>query len=351
MVNLINTADGGTNGTTITLGNSGGASGNGWDYLDVTGLLQFSNNGAMHGSHCIHAQGNGGKALFSWNSASVAASKKQTFRTYLKIASLPSAELQIITPRNATTYIGGVNMTTAGKLKATQLGGAGLFTTANALALNTWYRIECSYEVGTTASNGVIRFAYFLGNGATPVETQFTTTTADLGTANIEIWQMGKLSTSGSWDAYWDSIEVSTTSSALMGPFNQPLSSLRPSDTLQYSGDWTYTGNSWEAAVADESDTTYAQSAENPNTDYIVFGPNGTLAAGTPVVKARLAMSAATPALKAKISLYQGSTEVASTTVNLSTTPTDYTLSLTSAQAASITSRADLRWRITGYPV
>lgn len=349
MASVLNTASGGVVGATVTTANSGGASGNAFDFLDVTGSLIFSNVQA-HGTNSYHATGTGTKVTFGWAGSAIIPSKLQSYRSYVRLGSIPTVETQIITPWNATQYIAGVNLGVDGKLRVTARGGTVLFTTATVLALTTYYRIELSVEVGTTSSNGVIRFGLYSGDSLTALDT-YTNSTADLGTTDVVSWRMGKIGTTGNFESWWDSIEVNMSSSTLLGPFNVSVPVIRPSTLVDNSGTWSNVGGaaSIPAALADESDATYAQTPPAPANATMTLGMDARLGSGTPTVTVRLAASASTPATYSDVALMQGTTVVATRNFGpLSTSPTDYSFTLTSGETAAITDRSQLRLRISG---
>lgn len=353
MANVYNNAAGGVAGGTVTKANSGGGSGMAWDSLDVTGTATFQySSTASHGSlgYAVTSQA-GNRVSFGWTTAgSVVESKQQSLRFYYRIPALPTSENQIVIPWNITQTVCGVNVTTAGKLKFINRIGTGIFTAAAAMSLDTWYRIEVGLEVGTGTTDGVVRFAYFLGDSTTAIET-FTSTTADIGVDNIRAWFLGKLNNNGDSNSFFDSIELDLTSGNLMGPYVAAVSVLRPTSTVSNPGTWINVGGaaSLSASQADESDTTLAQTPSSPSNAAITFGMAGRLATGTPTVKVRLSASAASPATYADVALMQGSTVIATRNFGpLTTTATDYSYTLTSGEAATITDRSDLRVRVTG---
>ena len=213
-----NTFDGGTNGATITEANSGGASGAQFSLVEILAgaTTTYQTTAALHGSRGARITGNGAHAFLQHD---IVSNNKLTMRFHVRFPSAPTANCQIYTPRHATNYIGGVNITTGMKFQVTHINGAALFTTTATLATNTWYRVEISHEVAT-ATTGKISFKYFLGDNAVAAET-FTTTTADLGTAPIVMYRLGKINNSGNTPMDLDSITFEAGNTALLGPHVQ----------------------------------------------------------------------------------------------------------------------------------
>lgn len=214
MALIQNTFNGGPNGLTITAANSGGASGTPFNYVEITsgaGMI-YSLAGSFHGDRGCRITGNGAG---SWFQHEFVSNPKLTMRFHVSFPSVPTANCQIYTPRNSSTYIGGINITTALKFQVTVSGGASIFTSA-ALTTDTWYRVEIAHEVATS-STGKIWFKYFLGDSTTPVET-FTSTTANLGTTDMVMYRMGKINATGNTPMDIDSVTFDPGSTAYLGP-------------------------------------------------------------------------------------------------------------------------------------
>lgn len=350
MVNILNTSEGGVVGAAVTTANSGGGSGTAFDYLDVpsgsTSTLVYTQEFAAHGTKAMYNWGNGGRAAFGWAAGSLVPGKLQAFRAYIKAGSIrPTAESQIITAWNSSSYIVGVNYATDGRLKVTNRIGTVLYTTTTVIPTTGFTRVEISVEVGVGTADGVIRFAIYNGDSSTPLETMFTTTTADLGTTNVVSWRAGKQGITGTFELWWDDLEVNPLSSTLIGPLNVSSPSLRPTSVTANPGVWSNVGGSSSiaAALADESDTTYGQTAPSPTNASITFALGGRLATGTPSVLVRLSATSASPATYATVQLLQGSTIIATRTHGpLTTTVSDYNFTLTTGEAAAITDRGNL---------
>jgi hypothetical protein len=92
---LTNSFESGTNGTTITTGNSGGASGNAFDVTEASGtsILVYSNTQAAHGSLSAEFANNGdGANSVSW-STSLGTQTQVWFRAYVYFTANPSVTL------------------------------------------------------------------------------------------------------------------------------------------------------------------------------------------------------------------------------------------------------------------
>ena len=157
MTVVTNSFEGGTNGTTITAGNSGGASGNPFDSVSVGsgGTLSFSNAQAALGTLSALAQTTTAAATYAAWGASIGTPAQVWFRIYLYFGTLPSATTRFFTVSNGGgTGCARFAITTAGKILAAD--GAGSTITTSTLAIPTaqWFRVEgfatLSASVGQT---------------------------------------------------------------------------------------------------------------------------------------------------------------------------------------------------------
>lgn len=126
-------------------------------------------------------------------------------------------------------------------------------------------------------------------------------------------------------------------------------STARPTSLVTNPGAYANVGGagSIPAALADESDTTYAESPENPagasfTVDFLPIG------SGPITVTTRNMATSSTPAISRLIELLQDSTVIASATVSpLPTVAATHSFTLNTTQNAAITDRSALRLRIT----
>lgn len=214
MAQVQNTFNGGSSGTTITAANSGGSSGTPFDFVEILAgaTATYQSTSVAHGARCANITGNGAHAFLQHNTPTTTT---LTMRFQVRFPSAPSVSCQLYTPRHASNYIGGVNISNAMKFQVTNVAGTPLFTSAT-LSTATWYRVEIAHEIGT-ATTGKIWFKYFAGDSTTAVET-FTTTSADLGAAPIVMYRIGKINNSGDTPLDLDSITFDPASTAYLGP-------------------------------------------------------------------------------------------------------------------------------------
>jgi len=171
-----NSAEGGSNGTTVTTGNSGGASGDAFDLVTIgtTGAITFDNAFAHAGSLAVNVTsgGTGAISYVEWSTAFNGGSSvvQVWFRAYVYITAKPANDVILFMWRN----------TGDGVLASVQLVGASGAPTVN---IHSWNNVV---QVGTGAQavavNSTVRFddvavstTGYLG----PLSTGYTSTVTD----------------------------------------------------------------------------------------------------------------------------------------------------------------------------
>jgi hypothetical protein len=172
---LENTLEGGTNTTTISAANSGGASGNAFDSIVGTGPT-FSSTSAAHGSLAM-APLTTTQSMVQW-AASIGTPTEIWIRAYLNIQGNPSANCPFIYVRDQTNAANncGIRVNSSRVLAITANGSTTVVAFTNVPALSTWVRVElhCLISGGNATCDG----RYFASPDApTATETQTTTQT------------------------------------------------------------------------------------------------------------------------------------------------------------------------------
>ena len=144
-------------------------------------------------------------------------------------------------------------------------------------------------------------------------------------------------------NALWDDCAYGTS---WIGPVAASIA--RPIDTVSNGGSFTTASSTLYNAVGDSDNATYVESPDLTSTAAPIRFLLSPLGSGTPSLTVRLSASAASPAINAQVKLYQASTLIASWTQAVTTTATDYTLSLSGGEVSAITDRNDLRVEVAG---
>ena len=130
---------------------------------------------------------------------------------------LPNQVLRLADIRNSTATAARVELSASNQIFIQNAAGATVTTFSHALQANTWYRVELTISV--SASAATIKAAYYLGTSTTPVDTAYSTTTGNTGTANITQVSIGSAA-SATWagTSYFDDLAAESLSTAFIGP-------------------------------------------------------------------------------------------------------------------------------------
>lgn len=210
MATWANTADGGSSGSNVTTGNSGGGSGNAFSSVatDVypgyggTASIQFSGTAARRGTLGYRCREFGGGSRVALTTGDLGSPTYQRLRFYLKVVQLPTEAVALIQPITASGDNPGIiALDPDGVLAIHDYPDNIIGSMSNGLPLNTWLRIETIWDPSSSTSNGQVRLAYAIGDGA-PVET-LTKTGRNLGTdTTVSRFQIGKATYGGLWSEF-----------------------------------------------------------------------------------------------------------------------------------------------------
>src|SRR6266536_3605174 len=152
-----NNAEGGTNGTTVTTGNSGGASGRAFDTVTIAAgsTLAFDNTAPANGALAYKYQlgTTAGSCYLQWLAGfSGGDITRAFFRFNAFWAANPATTIyQLRLASAANVALGGVQIDTAGKLVV------GATTMATAVPLNAWFHVEVDVTVVGATATAVVR--------------------------------------------------------------------------------------------------------------------------------------------------------------------------------------------------
>lgn len=154
-----NSFEGGSNGVTISAGNSGGASGDAVDSVSVgTGaVVAYSTAQAAHGSVSMTTS-TGGTSSLGYVAYTLASGTSDICRAYCRFVSLPGAATQpILRYMNGLSQAMRVNVKTGGAIEirdganSVPTGG----TTTSLISAGAWFRVELT--AGIAAGTAVLR--------------------------------------------------------------------------------------------------------------------------------------------------------------------------------------------------
>jgi RHS repeat-associated protein len=215
---LSNSAEGGPNGTTVTVANSGGASGDAFNVVTrgTGAALTFATGAAEHGSLGYSLTATSGTSTgFTWNGYNATSAAVRFY--YNPGSTLPSTTVRLLDVRNSSATAARVLVSSSNQLIVQNSAGTTVKTFPTALSANTWYRIELAISISGTAAT--VNAAYYPGDSITPIDAAYTTSSGNTGTANITQISIGD-TTSGTWagTAYFDDLAAQAGTTGYIGP-------------------------------------------------------------------------------------------------------------------------------------
>lgn len=164
-----NNFEGGSNGVTITTGNSGGASGDAFDNAPAPGTgatMTYSTAQAAHGSVSMSAS-TSGTSTTAYAGYILASVTSDYLRAYYRFTSLPSAQQVILRYLSSGSQTLRVNITTAGLIEVRNAANTVVGTTTSAISAGSWFRLELNPTFSTTV--GAIALRLYLTPDSTSI--------------------------------------------------------------------------------------------------------------------------------------------------------------------------------------
>lgn len=178
MPSLNNTAESGTIGATVATGNSGGASGDSWDNVQIgtNASNTYVETPVLNGKRAYRlATGANSVMVYNQWTAKIAARWPAGMTTnygrcYLYITAIPGVDTTFAEMSDAagTTNRANIRVRSTGAIRLRNAANGTVTTTATILSLNTLYRVEWRVDGSIT---GDYTLALFLGNSAVAIET------------------------------------------------------------------------------------------------------------------------------------------------------------------------------------
>lgn len=215
---LANTFEGGTNTTTLTqgtAGNTGGTSGNFFDTVTIGGGATdaFDNTHAAHGTLAAKiATGSSAAVYNTWSVSLTNTGVQQAwFRLYLYFTANPTNTHRVFSATAGGSVAAALSVTTSGTLRWTDTAGSTVFTTATAIPLNAWFRVE-GFVTGNGDGAGQVALSlYAVPDSAAPAETYTSPATQSTAGLITDV-RYGVSAAVASVGPYWmDDIGVSIT--------------------------------------------------------------------------------------------------------------------------------------------
>lgn len=203
-------------GTTVTTTNSA-ASGTAFQSASSNGAtLKYSSTWKAYGTASLQVAGAvaNATAYLGWSLGG--SQTKVTTRFYLNYTAAPTTDIYIAVPVNSSTILGGIALNSSQQVKIKSPAG-NIYTTSSTLSPNTTYRVEATFTIGTTATNGALLLKVFLGDSTTPLSS-VSPTSIDTGTTPITAFRVGKTNDAGSAGTFYIDELAVRNSATLFGP-------------------------------------------------------------------------------------------------------------------------------------
>lgn len=220
-VTLTNSAEGITpSGTTVTTGNSGGASGNAWDAVNIgaSATITSDNAHAAHGSLSTKfVTTTSAQNTVVWSTSLTGSSIATVWwRIYVYVTANPSSNIPLVLVRNGANQCSRFVLGTAGTFTYNDAANTTRLTSTGVVNTNAWTRIEGFTTASATV--GQLEFKLFTSglDNSSPDETQSSTATLNTQTAVTQVFY-GLTSVAAANITFWlDDVGASDT--AYLGP-------------------------------------------------------------------------------------------------------------------------------------
>lgn len=224
MAIFTNSFDGGSAGSAVTTGNSGGA--NGTAFGAVSASVLYQSDTTAHGALSAGVDNPGtATAITRWAGGSTETA--WAARMYLRISAAVANVQDVLEARapNDSTYLARARLNTSGTLSVVDSAGTLAWTSSSVPAAGTWYCLSLLVGTGTTPANGTAQLAYRALGAASWAEDSGTLTGnygAGLQLGNVRFGKAGTNSYTGG--VRWDTLELRTgvDVAGIIGPYAPP---------------------------------------------------------------------------------------------------------------------------------
>lgn len=214
----------GTNATSVTTANTGGASGDAFTAVNTTApaVAAFDTSRYFQGGSSMKVTPSGSTQLTScyWTGTG---SGRVAIRGYFYFTAAPAGGVVGMWVGVGSSSRVSIDFRPTGKLRVYVVGGTLLDTTAS-YPLNEWVRVELEIWKGTTTTNGRVRGAMYSGSSLTAIESwdnaATNTGTDDFTTGRFGSFSSGTTSTSPFWI---DAVGFNDAATGYIGPYSVAL--------------------------------------------------------------------------------------------------------------------------------
>jgi hypothetical protein len=217
-VRLTNTAEGGTNGTTVTAANSGGASFDAWSSNPTIGsgaALIFDSTQAMHGnlSYRFSTGGSSVQCKVAWTFTAVGTIQ---FRIYVRTPGAFTNLPTILRMQGSGTQTMRIAWNSSGNLIVRDTGNFQQGQSSTTFTSGTWYRIEGYCTAGSSSVAEVKIWTTPDDTGA--ANETLSLSAKNFGTASIDTVEIGQVAAATNIPQWWADDITITDTAAYIGP-------------------------------------------------------------------------------------------------------------------------------------
>jgi len=216
MARYSNSFEGGTDGAAVTAANSGGSSGSAFGAVSATGSTSvvYDNDHAAHGGLAAKVSpASDGLASVYWTTTG---SGHVAARVYIYLTEHTLLGRVMFLGVGETRVL-SLSVQGSGAVRVEdKTGAAGIFDSAP-IPINQWVRLELEAQTGATDTTGTVKFATYLADSTTTVDS-FTTATANLGTDAITRGRAGSYSSVTASPFWIDDFAWDDAATGFIGP-------------------------------------------------------------------------------------------------------------------------------------
>jgi hypothetical protein len=206
-------AEGGTNGVTVTAGNSGGASGDAFDSVPIAagGTFTYSSTQVAEGTLSYHITTDAtGEAVYGEYKASIGTQPLWFFTIDLWLSAFPAHNHRVITfVTGASSLAGYIQLTTAGNVQLVNAAAGVMAQLTGTWTAGQWFRVAGFILGDASVGQGELRF-YAGKNDGAPAEVHTSAANQNTG-GTITAIRPGVGAAVASVDYYWDRLRLTTT--------------------------------------------------------------------------------------------------------------------------------------------
>lgn len=215
-----NSAEGGSNGATVSTSNTGGASGNAFDSVTLSsgGAATFDSTNKYRGSmsyRFLVPSTAGATAFVEYSGAS---STSTALRFYVKIVGdTVGGNIEFVSMTGASAGV-SIWLNIGGRMDLRDVSGNLIASGTRTVMVEHWFRVEIAVTAATSTT-GSVTCSFYYDDSTTPFETLASGSSYNLGTGTFTTLRIGKISSAAAdMEVAVDNIAFNDSAATLIGP-------------------------------------------------------------------------------------------------------------------------------------